>query len=135
MADADYDISSLRMRPRKEKQSELNEPKTKDELLAVIWGLTQGDPPEYREAAIWYVLSSNEDSRLDGVFDQWGQRNKAAVGSDRDPWGGTAKAVRQLEARGINTLASIVRRYIDGESPSPAVQAEIDQIRANLSQS
>ena len=133
MADADYDISSLRMRPRKEKQSELNEPKTKDELLAVIWGLTVGEPDAQREATIWWLLGADEADRALGAIDECtGKRKKQATGPDRDPWRGTEKAVLQLEARGINTLASIVRRYIEGGEPSAEVQAEIDRLKATV---
>jgi hypothetical protein len=118
---------------RKKEQPKPDEPKSKDELLAVIWGSLQAEPAAYREAVIWYVLGTDEADRALGAIDQsTGKRQKSATGSDRDPWRGTEKAVLQLEARGINTLAGIVRRYIEGESPSPEVQAELDQIRATL---
>jgi hypothetical protein len=134
MADADY-IDSLRVRPKKE-QPKPDEPKSKDELLAVIWGSLQAEPAAYREAAIWYVLGTDEAGRAKGAVDEIaGQRHKQATGPDRDPWRGTEKAVSQLEARGINTLASIVRRYIEGGEPSAEVQAEIDRLKADLGQS
>jgi hypothetical protein len=132
MADADYDIGSLRARPKKE-QSRPDEPKSKDELLAVIWGSLKAEPAAYREAVIWYVLGTDKPGRAKGAVDETtGQRHKQATGPDRDPWRGTEKAVLQLEARGINTLASIVRRYIEGGEPTAEVQAEIDQLKADL---
>jgi hypothetical protein len=127
MANDPYDTGLLRARPKKEQPQE-DEPKNKAEVLAVTWGLTQGDPAAYREAAIWWLLSVNEADRLKGVIDPWGQRHKEAVGPARDPWNGTYKAVLELERFGINTLAAIVRRYIAGEKPSPEVQAELDYI-------
>ena len=51
MTDDSYDIGSLRAR-RKKEQPKPDGPKTKGEALAVAWGLTSGDPPAYREAAI-----------------------------------------------------------------------------------
>jgi hypothetical protein len=80
MADADYDIGSLRVRRRQEKQSESNEPRSKDELLAVIWGSLQAEPAAYREAVIWHVLSTDEAGRAKGAIDETtGQRHKQAT--------------------------------------------------------
>jgi hypothetical protein len=132
MANDLYDTGLLRARPKKEQPQE-DEPKNKAEVLAVTWGLTQGDPAEYREATVWWLLSTDEADRAKGAIDETtGLRHKHAVGPDRDPWNGTLKAVIQLERRGINALAAIVRRYLAGESASPAVQAEIDLIEADL---
>ena len=129
MIDDPYGIGSLRARSKKE-QPKQDEPKNKAEVLAVTWGLTQGDPAPYREAAIWWLLRSREDKRLKGVVDERGARHKEATGSDRDPWNGTLRAAEELERRGIKTLAAIVRRYIASETPSPDVQAELDGIIA-----
>jgi len=130
VTDDPYDIGSLRARTKKE-QPKADEPKTKAEALAVTWGLTQGDPAEYREAAIWWLLGGNEAWTLKHATDECtGQRYREATGPDRDPWNGTLEAVLELEARGIKTLAAIVRRYIAGETPSSEVQAELDRIIA-----
>src|SRR5262249_53509216 len=118
MANDPYDTRLLRARPKKEQPKD-DAPKNKAEVLAVTWGLTQGDPVPYREAAIWWLLSTNEVNRLKGAIDWCGERHKKATGPDRDPWNGTLEAAKALEHRGIKTLAAIVRRYIAGESPSP----------------
>jgi hypothetical protein len=126
------DIGSLRARPKKE-ESKPDEPKSKDECLAVIWGTTQGDPHAHREAAIWYTVSSREADRARSAINECtGERLKQATGPDRDPWNGTEKAVLELERRGINGLAAIVRRYLAGETPSPEVQAELEHIKGVL---
>jgi len=127
MADSSpYDIGSRRI---KAKAVQCTKPKTKAEVLAVTWGLCQHDAPAYREAAIWYLLQSNEADRARRACSETtGERYKQATGSDRDPWNGTYKAVLELEQRGIKALAAIVRRYIAGEQPSSAVQAELDHI-------
>jgi hypothetical protein len=129
VTDDPHEIGSLRARAKKE-QPKQDEPKNKAEVLAVTWGLTQGDPAPYREAAIWWLLRSRKDKRLKGVVDEWGERHKEATGSDRDPWNRTLKAAEELEKRGIKALAAIVRRYIAGETPSDAVQTELDRIVA-----
>jgi hypothetical protein len=131
VTDTPYGVGPLRARAKKD-QHKQDEPKNKAEVLAVTWGLTQGDPAPYREAAIWWLLRSREDKRLKGVVDEWGEWHKEATGSDRDPWNGTLMAVLELERRQINGLAAIVRAYLDGEKPSAEVQREIDGISAVL---
>jgi hypothetical protein len=129
MSDDPYDIWSLRGRPKREQPNNL-EPKSKDELLAVVWGLTADEPDAQREATIWWLLATDEADRALGAIDECtGKRKKQATGPDRDPWRGTEKAVLKLEARGINTLAAIVRRYIEGGEPSAEVQAEMDRLK------
>ena len=127
MTDDSYDIGSLCAR-RKKEQLKPDEPKTRAEALAVVWGLTQGDPAAYREAAIWWVLSTDEAAKLGGATDCTGKRYKHAIGPDRDPWNGTLKGAEKLEKRGIQGLAAIVRRYIAGDTPRPEVQTELDWI-------
>jgi hypothetical protein len=129
VTDDPHEIGSLRSRPKKE-EPKPDEPKTKDECLAVIWGTTQGDPDAYREAAIWYTLSAREADRARSAINECtGERKKQATGPDRDPWRGTEKAVLELERRGINGLAAIVRRYLAGETPSPEAQAELEHLK------
>ena len=124
-----YDIGSLRINPNKQQQPNTVEPKNKAEVLAVTWGLCQHDAPAEREAAIWYLLQSNEAERArQAICQSTGERHKAATGPDRDPWNGTYKAVLELEARGINGLAAIIRRYLAGENPSAEVQAHLDRL-------
>jgi hypothetical protein len=126
-----YDIGSLRINPNKQSQPKTIEPKSKSEVLAVTWGIYQHDAPAEREAAIWFILRGNEAERArHAICESTGERYKEATGSDRDPWNGTYKAVLELEARGINGLAAIVRRYLGGENPSAEVQAHLDQLEA-----
>jgi hypothetical protein len=132
VTDNPYGVGPLRARAKKE-QPKQDEPKNKAEVLAVTWGLTQGDPPGYREAVVWWLLNADEANRAKGAIDECtGERKKQATGSDRDPWRGTEKAVLQLEARGLKGLAAIVRRYIEGGEPSAEVQAEITKLKAEL---
>ena len=125
-----YDIGSLRINPNKQQPNNTVEPKTKAEVLAVVWGVCQHDAKAEREAAIWYILRGNEADRARQAYSETtGQRYKGATGSDCDPWNGTYKAVLELEQRGINGLAAIVRRYLSGENPSAEVQAHLDRLR------
>jgi hypothetical protein len=117
-----------RFRPQQQEAPNQDEAKSKAECLAVVWGMTADDPPVYREAAILWVLGGSEEWVLRHAIDSTGERHKKATGCDRDPWNGTLGAVLELESRGLKSLAATVRKWIAGETPSPAVQTEIDHI-------
>jgi hypothetical protein len=114
MTDA-HDIGSLRVTPGKQ-IPQANLPRTHAENLAQAWGVSgYSDSEAEREAYILWILGG-----ADTGF-------RARV-SDREPESGLRKALSELERRGINALARILKDYLEGIEPPDEVKAYLIKI-------